>query len=101
MMPFYHGFAQSPYEIISKEQYEEMNRFSSQLILEKKRYALLQLQFWFNSINLRKSCDLNYNTVVYLYSHYDESLVINQKIQSAALLELKEKYGPDMMLIIR
>ncbi|MCD6477576.1 MAG: hypothetical protein J7K87_01100 [Candidatus Aenigmarchaeota archaeon] len=81
------------------DRYERVNRFSPDLILQKKRYALLQMQFWFNSIRLKKICHFNYSTVVYLYSYYNNSLGMTQKIQGAALLELKEKYGPSMMLI--
>ncbi|MCD6399021.1 MAG: hypothetical protein J7L08_03805 [Candidatus Aenigmarchaeota archaeon] len=81
------------------DRYEKANRFSPDLILQKKRHALLQMQFWFNSIKLRDMCNFNYSTVVYLYSHYDDSLSMKQKIEGAALLELKEKYGSSMMLI--
>ncbi|MCD6398385.1 MAG: hypothetical protein J7L08_00505 [Candidatus Aenigmarchaeota archaeon] len=93
-------FSKKIYEEGQKiERYEKVNRFAPDLLTQKKRYALLQMQFWFNSISLRKKCDYNYSTVVYLYSHYNDSLSITQKIEGAALLELKEKYGPDMMLI--
>ncbi|MCD6367659.1 MAG: hypothetical protein J7L45_01080 [Candidatus Aenigmarchaeota archaeon] len=81
------------------ERYEKVNRFTPDLITQKKRYALLQLQFWFNSIKLRDKCHFNYSTVVYLYSHYNKSLSTEQKIEGTLLYQLKEKYGPKMMLI--
>lgn len=81
------------------ENYEKVNRFAPKLITEKKRYALLQMQFWLNSIELKERCNYNYSTVVYLYSHYNESLSREQKVQGAALYQLKEEYGGDMMLI--
>lgn len=81
------------------ENYEKVNRFAPKLITEKKRYALLQMQFWLNTIELKKKCGYNYSTVVYLYSHYNESLSREQKIQGTALYQLKEEHGEDMMLI--
>ena len=81
------------------EQYESINRFAPQLIQEKRRYALLQLQFWLNSIELKKRCGANYTTVAYFYSHYNESLGMDQKLQSAVLLQLKEKCGDSVLLV--
>src|SRR3990172_9460581 len=46
-------------EGLKVEQYENTNRFASQFIVEKKRYALLDLQCWLNSIELKKTCDAN------------------------------------------
>lgn len=81
------------------ERYEKVNKFTPSLILEKKRYALLQLQFWINSINLKNSCNANYSTLVYFYSHFDKTLEVKQKLQSAVLSNIKEKCGPNLMLI--
>jgi len=81
------------------ERYESINRFAPQLLQEKKRYALLQLQFWLNSIELKKRCGAGYTTVAYFYSHYDQSLEMDQKLQSAVLLQLKEKCGDSVLLV--
>ena len=81
------------------ETYENVNRFAPQLLQEKKRYALLQLQFWLNSIALKKQCNADYNTMVYFYSYYDESVEMDQNLQSAVLTELKEKCGNSVLLI--
>lgn len=81
------------------DRYEKINRFAPNLITQKKRYALLQMQFWFNSIKLRERCDYNYSTVVYLYSHYNQDLSRVQKVEGTLLYQLKEKYGSKMMLI--
>ena len=37
------------------EQIESINRFSESTIFEKQRYALLQLQFWINSIKIKQT----------------------------------------------
>ncbi|TRZ55465.1 hypothetical protein D4Q76_00400 [archaeon] len=81
------------------EKYEQVNRFSSSLILEKKKYALLQMQFWINSIALRKMCNTSYSTIVYFYSFNDESATVRQRLESEALSELKQKCGNGIMLI--
>ncbi len=80
------------------ERFEETNRFAPSLILEKKRYALLQTQFWFNSINIKQRCNADYYTVVYFYSHYNDTVALNQKLQSAVLLDVKGKCGQKLML---
>lgn len=80
------------------ERYENVNKFTPSLLVEKRRYALLQLQFWMNSIQLRDKCKTNYTTLVYFHSK-NESFAINQKLQSAVLLDVKEMCGDDLMLI--
>ncbi|MBU5557503.1 MAG: hypothetical protein KQA33_00270 [Candidatus Aenigmarchaeota archaeon] len=81
------------------ERYEAVDRFAPELVQEKRHYALLQLQFWLNSIALKESCNASYQTLVYFYSHYDESLMAIQKAQSAVLAEIKETCGPQLLLI--
>ena len=81
------------------DRFEQTNRFAPSLILEKSRYALLQTQFWFNSIDIRNTCNANYSTLVYFYSYYNETVAIQQKVQSAVLLDVKEKCGQNAMLI--
>ena len=84
-------------EGLKVEEYEKTNRFSSLFILEKKRYALLDLQFWINTIELKKSCNGNYSTVVYFYSQYDKTP--EQVFQDRVLWELKQKCGPKIIYI--
>lgn len=81
------------------ERFELTNRFAPSLLLEKSRYALLQTQFWFNSIDIKNTCNVNYSTLVYFYSHYNETVAIQQKVQSAVLLDVKDKCGQSVMLI--
>jgi hypothetical protein len=77
--------------------YEKVNKLAPSLISDKKRYVLLKLQFWLNCIELKSSCDAKYVNVVYFYSHYNTSA--QENVQSAVLMDLKNKYGADMMLI--
>lgn len=80
---------------------EKANRFAPELIDQKRRYILLQTQFWLNSLELKEKCNFNYNNVVYLYRQMNltKEEAINQKAQSNVLLELKERCGNKIMLI--
>ncbi len=81
------------------EKYDTVNKFEPSIVLESKRYALLQFQFWMNSITLKEKCNADYSTLVHLYSYHNKTLAIDQKLQSAVLLDLKEKCGRSLMLI--
>ena len=80
------------------EKFEKVNRFASQIIQEKKRYALLQIQFWLNSVYLKEKCGKNYTTLLYFYSHYDESLGNDQNIQGQIILDFINRCGPEKFL---
>lgn len=88
-------------EGIEIERSVEANIFTPELEQELRRYVLLQLQFWFNSIELKEKCGFDYNTVVHLYKQEDLTQVekAENKAQSTILLDLKEKCGNKIMLI--
>jgi len=81
--------------------YEKFNRLGDKLVSEKKKYTLLKIDFWLNSILLRDKCDADYDTIIYFYR--DKPLTDEEKqmqnVQSKILSDLKEKYGADIMLI--
>ncbi|ODS36347.1 MAG: hypothetical protein A7316_10080 [Candidatus Altiarchaeales archaeon WOR_SM1_86-2] len=79
------------------ERYEAANRLLPSLIAQKKKYVILNTQFWFNSINLKKMCNANYSTLIYFYSHYTQSM--DQDVQSKVLLDLKKECGSRLILI--
>ena len=79
------------------EEYETENRFASSLILEKERYALLDLQFWINSMELKELCRADYSTLIYFYSYYNKTL--EQRFQDKTLFDLKQKCGPKVIYI--
>lgn len=83
------------------EKAEEANRFTPTLEQEKRRYVLLQTQFWFNSQELKDKCNFTYKNVVHLYKQkgLTREAVIENKLQSSILLDLKEKCGNKIMLI--
>lgn len=86
---------------VQLEKYETINRFAPDIMRQKQRYALLQFQFWLNALSIRKACAANYSTILYLY-RFDTSnaseLELPQKLQSATLLDLKERCGQNVML---
>lgn len=84
-------------EGLKVEEYENSNRFASDFIIEKTRYALLDLQFWINSIDLKNLCDGNYSTVIYFYSQYN--VTPEQNFQDRVLWDLKQECGPKIIYI--
>lgn len=79
------------------EEYEKANRFTPTIFVEKERYALLDLQFWLNSIDMKKICNASYSTVIYFYSQNNKT--VEQGFQDKVLLDLKEKCGPQIIYI--
>jgi len=79
----------------------EANIFIPTLEQERRRYTLLQTQFWFNSQELKEKCNFTYKNVVHLYKQKDltREIDIENKVQSSILLDLKEKCGNKIMLI--
>jgi hypothetical protein len=86
-------------EGIEIERRENSNKFTPEIINEKRRYALLQLQFWSNSISLKDLCNANYSSIVYFYSFLDENVKIDQNIQSTILSDLKQECGNKLILV--
>lgn len=86
---------------ITLDRTEMANRFDTSMELEKKRYALLQTQFWFNAISIKRACNANYSTMVYFYKNFNNTNVSDaQRVQSSINLEVKEKCGPNLMLVV-
>lgn len=82
------------------EKYDEANPLTESIILDKQRYALLKTEFWLNSISLKEKCKANYTNLIYFYANEpDIQQKSEQKVESVILKELKEKYGPQLMLI--
>jgi hypothetical protein len=85
---------------VELEKLEELNKLGPDTILQKKRYALLQTQFWLNAIKIREACGFNYDTVAYIYKNEETpELNTRQKIMSSVLFELKNKCGSKIMLV--
>jgi hypothetical protein len=83
------------------ERYELVNRFTPGMMQDRRRYALQQVQFWTNALKIKEICNSSYTTILHLWQ-YDTKNVseieLPQKLQSATLLELKERCGSRLML---
>ncbi len=73
------------------EKYEGANKLTDSLLTEKKRYALLDLQFWQNSIQIRNMCNSPFSTVIYFYSQYNSTS--GQKTMDRVLGNFKQRCG--------
>lgn len=79
----------------------EATTFTPELEQEWTRYNLLQVQFWFNSIELKERCGFDYHNVVYISREKNATNgeKIDNDLQSSVLLNLKEECGNKIMLI--
>ncbi|MCX6749365.1 MAG: hypothetical protein NTW17_01300 [Candidatus Pacearchaeota archaeon] len=94
-------FADKLYEEgLTIEKYEQGNKLTDDILLEKKRYVLLKTELWLNSILLKEKCKNPFHTVVYVYAQ--ESNVLKdaeQRAISATLEGIKEEQGNKIVLI--
>ncbi len=83
------------------EKFEESNQITDELLREKKRYSLLKTELWLNTLLLKKKCDVDFDTIAYIYAGKPESsaIVSQQKIVSNVLRTIKEKKGNDLILL--
>ena len=82
------------------EKFEESNKISDSLKVEKKRYVLLKTELWLNSILLKQKCKNPFDTVVYLYTNEPGTEKgVEQEAISNILKELKNERGNTMVLL--
>lgn len=82
------------------ENYDGASFLTDDLELEKKKYALLKVEFWLNSILLKERCKADYINLVYFFANDPELKIESEQATQAEILkDLKEKYGKDLMLI--
>lgn len=79
----------------------DSNVFTPDIEQEWRRYNLLQVQFWLNSMELKEKCGFDYHNVVYLSRKKETNTneEINNRVQSSIMLNLKEICGNKIMLI--
>lgn len=83
------------------ETYDSRAKLEDTLKILHKRYDLLRMMLWTESIDYKKKCGNDMHTVVYLYE-YSSSDVETQARQaslSRLLLDLKSAHGSDILLI--
>jgi len=83
------------------EQAIKLDKFAPEMKEELKKYTLMQIQFWLNSIELKKKCNFTYHDVVHLQQFFPstEKEKIDNKAQSNVMIKLKNECGGKIMLI--
>lgn len=95
-------FADKIYEeALILERYNEASKFTAALDILHKRYDLLRVLLWIESIDLKKRCGENFQTAVYLYEYQTEEVDKNsmQIFYSRLLTDLKSAHQDELMLI--
>jgi len=66
-----------------------------------KRYDLLRINLWLESLEIRNKCNESFHTVLYFfdYSSLDIDVRSEQRIMSLVLLDLKYKYPNKILLL--
>jgi len=77
------------------------NTFTEDIAYQHKKYDLMRIIFWLNSISIKEKCESSYHNIVYFYQYLKPDLEkkAEQGVVSDVLRDLKEKYGNDIMLI--
>jgi len=83
------------------EKYESSSQLTDQLGILHKKYDLLRVILWKESINMKDKCGGFFHTVVYLYDYNDPDLETKamQVAFSRYLDDLKARYGNEIILI--
>jgi hypothetical protein len=83
------------------EKYQSSAKLTDTLLKEHKKYDLLRIRFWLNSIKIKEKCGNSFHTVVYFYDYNIEDITITAKqgVFSEYLKELKDREGNKIMLI--
>jgi hypothetical protein len=82
------------------QRYEDGNKLTRDLLLEKRRYVLLKTELWLNSILLKEKCENPFHTIVYVYSQSSNTIKdAEQTAISKTLKEIKKEFGNEIVLI--
>jgi hypothetical protein len=95
-------FADKIFEEAAKlTKYDSSNKITSSLVEYHRRYDFLRTLLWMDLIKSSRGCEEEINTVVYLYDYQSKDITLNAKqaAMSNFLIELKEEYMEDIILI--
>jgi hypothetical protein len=85
------------------EKYEESSQLTTDFALEKKKYVLLKLELWMNSLILKEKCGSLFDTVVYFYQGNPSTTSLTtrsqQQVISSVLKQVKEDKGNKIILL--
>ncbi len=88
-------------EAATLENYDSASEFTSDLREIHMRYDLLRMLLWNEATGLKQNCNASFHTVVYLFDYQttDTSLLAEQDTMSKLLLDMKQKYPNQILLI--
>lgn len=95
-------FADRIYEEAQKlEKYTQATRLTKEIILQHKKYDLLRIMLLLNSEKISEKCGDSYSEIAYFYILETDELTLKakQNVFSKTLLEVKERYGGDVLLV--
>jgi hypothetical protein len=95
-------FADRVYEeALLMSQYETSQKIGEGMSVAHKKYDLLRIFLWVNSIKSRETCRDDFSVVVYLYEYKTEDLAQKavQEVWSNVLVDLKKEKGGSIVLI--
>ncbi len=83
------------------EKYEESEKLSETLMVLHRKYDLLRTLLWMNFKEIPNTCKKNISSVVYLYEHKTEDLMIKatNEVWGRILFDLKQKVQDKIILI--
>ena len=83
------------------DRYESASRITESIKLQHKKYDLLRVLFWLNTLKIKKNCNPSFHNIVYFYKYNNATLTekAKQAVFSRLLEDLKQKYGNKIMLI--
>jgi hypothetical protein len=95
-------FADKIYEEAKElDKSKKANQFTEDIVYQHKRFDILRVIFWLNSIHIKEKCNSGYHNIVYFYQYAkpDIGKKAEQGVVSDVLTDVKEKYGDKVMLI--
>ncbi len=96
------NFADKIYnEVLQLEKYDSSAKFTETLKTLHKRYDLLRMILWTEGIKIKKECDSDFHTIIYLFEYRakDIETKARQASLSKLLVDIKEKNGDKVLLI--
>lgn len=96
------AFADKIYEeAILLEEYDQSAKFSDNLKILHKRYDLLRVLLWLESVQFKEKCEDEIHNVVYIFEYNTEDLTqkATQASISRLLSDIKQKHGNKIILI--
>jgi hypothetical protein len=88
-------------EAILLDEYESAGRITEGITSLHKKYDVLRGYLWINSIQIKRRCGGEFNTLVYFYNYAEEDLTkkAEQNVWSKVLYEIKQERGSNVILI--